>query len=65
MCAEEVWRAKETKSSDYPDSWGNLEDRALMWELMTASAFISAGTNIVVVAHPQSVKYFKKIFKEQ
>ena len=65
MCAEEVYRAKETKSEDFPESWGNLKDRALIWELSTASAFISAGANIVTLANPKSIEYFNKVFKEQ
>lgn len=65
MCAEEVYRAKETKSNDFPESWGHLKDRALIWELTTASAFISAGANIVTLANPKSIEYFNKVFKEQ
>ena len=64
MCAEEVYRAKETKSEDFPKNWGNLKDRALIWELTTASAFISAGANIVTLANPKSIEYFNKVFKE-
>lgn len=65
MCAEEVYRAKETKSNDFPENWGHLKDRALIWELTTASAFISAGANIVTLANPKSIEYFNKVFKEQ
>lgn len=65
MCSEEVYRAKETKSEDFSECWGELKDRALIWEIATASAFISAGANIITLANPQSIKYFNKVLKEQ
>lgn len=61
---EESYRAKETKSSDFPSSWGDLESRAKMWEISTASSLIAAGANIVVCWHPEVIKVLKSSFCE-
>lgn len=57
---DETFKTKETKTDNFPDSWGKLEQRAVMWETATASAMISAGANIVVLSHPDSVKTLKE-----
>ncbi len=57
---DETFKTKETKTDNFPDSWGKLEQRAVMWEIATASAMISAGANIVVLSHPDSVKTLKE-----
>lgn len=61
VCAgEESFKAKESKSSDFSASWGELEQRAVMWEISTASALVAAGANICVLWHPQSLKVLRK-----
>lgn len=57
---DETFKTKETKTDNFPDSWGKLEQRAVMWEIATASAMISAGANIVVLSHPDSIKTLKE-----
>lgn len=62
MVAEETWKVKEAKSSvEENPTWGELNSRGPMWELITASAYLQAGSDILVVAHPHSVKYLRKI----
>lgn len=61
---EESYKAKETKSSDFPPSWGDLDTRAKMWELATASALIAAGANIVVCWHPYVLNVLKSLYCE-
>lgn len=58
---DEVWKTKETKSSDYGSSWGQIEERAIIWETATAGAFIAAGANIVVVRHPRTLATLDKL----
>ncbi len=58
---EETFKAKEAKSSNFNENWGEYEQRAIMWEISTASAVISAGANIVVLYHPESIKTLKEI----
>lgn len=65
VCAgEESYKAKESKSNDFSASWGELEKRAKMWEISTASALIAAGANIVVMWHPECIKTVKNQYSE-
>jgi acetyl-CoA decarbonylase/synthase complex subunit delta len=58
---EESWRQKESKAVEgIPPSWGEHEERAIVWELLTATAFITAGANIVVLRHPRTVELVKQ-----
>lgn len=61
---EESWKTKESKSNDFTPDWGSLEDRALIWESMTASTVVTAGANIVVMWHPENVNKIKKFIDE-
>lgn len=58
---EETFKIKETKTKNYDSNWGDYAQRALMWEIATASAIISAGSNIVVVEHPQTINTLKEL----
>lgn len=40
------------------------EERAIMWETITATALIEAGANVVVMRHPQSVRLTKEAIDE-
>lgn len=61
---EECFKTKESKSSAFPKEWGNLQDRAVMWEAATASAMISAGANVIVMWHKETLKSLKS-FRER
>ncbi len=61
---DEVWKTKETKSSDYSSSWGNLEERSIIWEISTSGAFMSAGANIIVVRHPKTLDTLGKLISK-
>ena len=53
----EAWKTKESKVGEgVPESWGDWENRAIHWEVMTATALLESGADIVVLRHPQSVK---------
>lgn len=58
---EETFKVKEAKTSNYSKNWGEYNQRAIMWEVATASAIISAGANIVVLFHPESIKTLKEL----
>ncbi|MFA4836818.1 MAG: acetyl-CoA decarbonylase/synthase complex subunit delta [Dehalococcoidia bacterium] len=61
----ESWRQKEAKASEgVPDSWGKLEDRAVIWEELTAIAMINAGSDMVVMCHPKAVAVIKDYVKK-
>lgn len=58
---EETFKIKETKTNNYDKNWGDYNQRAVMWEIASASAIISTGANIVVVQHPQTIKTLKEL----
>jgi len=53
----ETWAVKESIASeeDYPD-WGSAEARGVNMEISTAAACLAAGSNAVILCHPDSVK---------
>ena len=56
----ESWRQKEAKSVEgVPDSWGDNERRAIMWEEITAIAMLNAGADIITLRHPKTVEVIK------
>jgi acetyl-CoA decarbonylase/synthase complex subunit delta len=61
---DEVWKTKETKSKDYTPSWGKLEERAIIWEIATSGAFMSAGSNLIVVRHPKTLSTLNKLISK-
>ncbi|MFN2146163.1 MAG: acetyl-CoA decarbonylase/synthase complex subunit delta [Anaerolineales bacterium] len=53
----ETWKTKESKVGDeVPKTWGDWEERAIVWETITAITLIEAGADIVVLRHPESLK---------
>ncbi|MBP8125800.1 MAG: hypothetical protein KAZ26_24335, partial [Caldilineaceae bacterium] len=38
-----------------PDAWGDWLERALNWEVITATALFESGADIVAVRHPESL----------
>ena len=62
---EESWRQKESKATEgIPPSWGAHEERAITWESLTATTLITAGANIVVLRHPQTVELVKQALEK-
>lgn len=62
---EEAWKTKEAKSDSVPQEWGDFKTRAISWECMTASAMFVSGSDIVVMRHPEAIKYINKFIKSQ
>jgi acetyl-CoA decarbonylase/synthase complex subunit delta len=57
---EESWRQKESRVTEgVPQSWGDHQERALIWEQITASTLLNAGADIVVLRHPKTVALVK------
>jgi acetyl-CoA decarbonylase/synthase complex subunit delta len=53
----EAWKAKESKVGDgVPESWGDWQERGIVWETLTAVTLIESGADVVVLRHPESVK---------
>jgi acetyl-CoA decarbonylase/synthase complex subunit delta len=54
---EDVWKQKEAKvAQGLPESWGDLKQRAIVWEEITATTLLQAGSNLLVLRHPSSVE---------
>jgi len=55
--ASETWVVKESMASqeDFPE-WGSVESRGINMEVSTAAACLAAGSNAVILCHPDSVK---------
>jgi acetyl-CoA decarbonylase/synthase complex subunit delta len=61
----ETWKAKESKVGEgVPEAWGDWESRAINWEVVTATALVESGADIVVLRHPESVKRIKMAIDE-
>ena len=63
--ASETWGVKESMASeeDMPE-WGSRDDRGVDMEVATAVAVLAAGSNAVILRHPQSVATVSKLVKE-
>ncbi len=57
MVGQEAWRAKESKATqaEQPD-WGDEQTRGVFWEFTTASVLLQAGSDILVMRHPDAVR---------
>ncbi len=53
----EANRAKEANASadEFP-GWGDLQDRAVLWEAITATSLIQTGASILLMRNPASVR---------
>jgi acetyl-CoA decarbonylase/synthase complex subunit delta len=53
---QESWRAKEAKvnAQEFP-SWGPEKERGIIWEVLTATALLQAGADLLVMRHPEAI----------
>ncbi|MEZ4582925.1 MAG: hypothetical protein R3A10_15030 [Caldilineaceae bacterium] len=50
---EEGWKTKEAKVGEgVPDSWGDWQERGILWETLTATTLIQAGRTSSPCATP-------------
>ncbi len=57
----ESWRQKEAKAAEgVPDEWGSLDERAVIWEELTATASIHSGADLLVMSHPKAVEVIRE-----
>lgn len=62
---EEAWRVKEAKVGEgVPAAWGDWQERAVLWETLTASSLVESGADIVVLRHPEAVAQVKTLIGE-
>jgi acetyl-CoA decarbonylase/synthase complex subunit delta len=62
---QESWRAKEAKASsiEFP-LWGPESERGVIWEIITATALIQAGADLLVMRHPKAIENVNKYIDE-
>ena len=61
----ETWKTKESKiGDDVPETWGDWLERSINWETLTAITLISAGADVVVLRHPESLKRVKSAIED-
>jgi len=65
FAGQESWRAKEARApeSEFPQ-WGKEGRRGYVWEMVTAATLLLAGTDILVMRHPQAVEKVKRYIEE-
>lgn len=57
----DAWKAKEAKTPEEEmPAWGDAEKRGIIWEALTAMAFVISGANVLVMRHPRAVSLVKK-----
>jgi len=57
----EANRAKEANvSSDEFPGWGDLQERAILWETLTATACLQVGASILCMRNPSAVKLIQQ-----
>ncbi|MDD2654028.1 MAG: acetyl-CoA decarbonylase/synthase complex subunit delta, partial [Candidatus Omnitrophica bacterium] len=61
----EAWRAKEAKASEkeFP-AWGKEKERGIAWEMVTSTALLQAGADILVMRHPQAIQEVQKTINQ-
>lgn len=62
---KEVWKVKEAiADEELVPGWGPMRKRGPLWEVATACVYLQAGTDILIMRHPEAVKEVKKAIKE-
>ncbi|MFH0926539.1 MAG: acetyl-CoA decarbonylase/synthase complex subunit delta [bacterium] len=60
-----TWKTKETKAtaSEQP-AWGSEDERGILWEAFTATSFLLAGGDFLIMRHPKAMELVRKMVKE-
>jgi acetyl-CoA decarbonylase/synthase complex subunit delta len=65
IVGEDSWKAKEARISEAEmPAWGSAARRGPAWEVATAAAYLQAGTDIVVLLHPEAVGAVQRTISE-
>lgn len=59
FAAEESLKTKEAKTDSFSPSYGNLKERAVLYELTAASAVAACGASYIVLNYPPNVGIMK------
>jgi len=62
---KEAWRAKEAKISQAEaPQWGDQRKRGIMWEALTAIAMMMAGSDLLIMRHPEAAQLVRRTIAE-
>ncbi len=62
---QETWKTKEVKmTADQEPTWGSEMERGVLWEAASAQGLIVAGSDILVMRHPEAIKQVEKSIDE-
>jgi len=65
MIGAEVWKVKEAKiSAEDAPNMGNPEKRGILMEAATAMLCLMAGSDLLVLRHPESMKLLREVIDE-
>ena len=57
----EAWRAKEAQATDEAlPGFGPAEERGALWETLTATNYLQAGAELLIMRHPRAVELLKE-----
>ena len=60
--ALEVWKVKEVRDED--EKLGDVATRGMLMEAITASVLLTAGADVLVMRHPESIKLVRKLMAD-
>lgn len=65
MVGQEAWRAKEAKATaaEQP-GWGDENTRGVFWEFATAVTLLQAGSDLMIMRHPQALAALKTTIEQ-
>lgn len=59
------WKTKEAGISEAEEpSFGDVKTRGILWETVTATDLLTAGADILILRHPESVRTVKKVIDD-
>ena len=65
MISSEVWKTKEAKASEKEKpEWGPATERGIIWEATTATSFLLAGADILVMYHPKAIELTRQYIEK-
>jgi len=61
LIGKEAWSAKEAQASeDALPGFGPAEERGFLWEGLTATNYLQAGADLLVLRHPKAIALVRK-----
>lgn len=61
VVGSEAWKVKEARlPEEEAPEWGPQVPRSILWEAATALTFLNAGTDVLVMWHPEAVKLVRQ-----